>query len=182
MYRTQGVLLTDDDVYYYPDDLEFVFQIWRRYGQKSLTGGLPRCIDINDEGEWHYNSCAKNDNPEQVYAMIITNLAFSHISFLDYYSSNDITMSRIRAHVDNHTNCEDIAMNYMTSMLTGEPPLLVRGHQDYYNANPRGGISSKSGHLRVRSDCLNQFAEWFGCQPLIDQEMRIDRGVAPRRV
>ena len=31
-YRTKAILLHDDDVYYHPDDLEFVFQVWRQFG------------------------------------------------------------------------------------------------------------------------------------------------------
>ncbi|KAF3356237.1 hypothetical protein VdG1_06331 [Verticillium dahliae VDG1] len=129
-FATQAVLLSDDDVYYHPRDLD----------------------------------------------MIITNLAFVHVAFLEYYSSDDPTMAMIREHVDDNLNCEDIAMNYVTQMLTREPPLLVRGHQAFFNAEPAQGISKAPGHFAARSLCINKFAEAFGCMALLEETVRIEIG------
>ncbi|RBR09923.1 uncharacterized protein FIESC28_09669 [Fusarium coffeatum] len=88
--ETQAVLLTDDDVYYRPKDLEFVFQSWRKFGRYRLTGALARCADVDAKGTYNYNFCSGKQRDS--YSMILTNLCFSHMSFLDYYWSNDRTM------------------------------------------------------------------------------------------
>ncbi|CAM1509748.1 Fc.00g000830.m01.CDS01 [Cosmosporella sp. VM-42] len=175
-YRTKAILLSDDDVYYHPKDLEFVFQSWRKFGQNRLTGALARCSSISPKGGWEYTFCSNNE-AEDVYSMILTNLAFAPISFLDFYSSDDPAMIQVRNYVDKHFNCEDIGLNYMASMITRSGPLLVQGHETYFNSVPSKGISTKPGHLKARSRCLNDFAEIFRCMPLVNETAHIQRGV-----
>lgn len=175
-YRTKAILLSDDDVYYHPSDLEFAFQSWRKFGQNRLAGALARCHTIGETGAWEYGFCSK-DEKEDTYSMILTNLAFAPITFLDFYSSNQTQMIKIRNYVDEHFNCEDIALNYMASMITLEGPLLVKGREDYVNYVPVKGISTKPGHLEARNKCLNDFAEIFTCMPLVNETAHIERGV-----
>ncbi|KZZ98632.1 EXTL2, alpha-1,4-N-acetylhexosaminyltransferase [Moelleriella libera RCEF 2490] len=109
--------------------------------------------------------------------MILAGLAFAHISFLDYYSSQNPIPVKMRAYVDEHFNCEDLAVNYMASLLTGEGPLLVNGRDPHVSFVPSVGISTRPGHLEARSRCLNDFVEMLGCMPLIDETARIELGV-----
>lgn len=173
-YETQGILLSDDDVYYRPHDLEFVFQTWRKFGQERMTGALSRCAKLARDGTWRYDFCALTGR--EAYSLVLTNLAFTHIGFLDYYHSDDPTITKIRASVDEKFNCEDIALNFVSSILTGAGPLLVRGQDQYVNVNPSVGISQAKGHEDMRSRCLNEFADAFGCMPLRDEEARIEWG------
>ncbi|KAF7545741.1 hypothetical protein G7Z17_g8936 [Cylindrodendrum hubeiense] len=175
-YKTQAILLSDDDVYYHPKDLEFVFQSWRKFGQHRLVGALARCATVDAYGNWAYTFCSSKVE-EDIYDMILTNLCFSHISFLDYYSSNTTTMNAIRDYVDEGFNCEDIALNYVQSLLTGDGPLLVQGREKYVNFVPSKGISTKKGHMAARSRCLNDFAKMFQCMPLVDETAHIQKGV-----
>ncbi|KAM0425211.1 hypothetical protein ACHAPT_009528 [Fusarium lateritium] len=175
-YKTQAILLSDDDVYYRPSDLEFVFQTWRKFGRNRLTGAIARCSPMDTYGSREYTFCT-NRKGEDGYSMVLAGLAFSHMSFLDYYWSNDTAMNQIRDHVDTGFNCEDIALNYVHSMLTGEGPLLVSGHERYVNFVPREGISRKTGHMDARSACLNDFSKVLGCYPLVEETAYIQRGV-----
>ncbi|KAK5991716.1 Exostosin-3-like protein [Cladobotryum mycophilum] len=175
-YRTKAILLSDDDVFYRPEDLEFVFHMWRKFGKDRLTGALGRCASLTRNGEWNYNFCSQREH-EDVYALILTNLAFTHISFLDYYFSDDPAVTKIRDYVDKTFNCEDIALNFVASMLTGSGPLLVRGRHQYVNLDPAGGISRQSGHMEARSKCLNVFADAFQCMPLMNETGRIEHGL-----
>jgi hypothetical protein len=174
-YKTKAILLTDDDVYYEPDDLEFVFQSWRKFGQYRLVGALPRCSEMHG-GEWKYEFCTSKE-VQRHYSMILTNLCFSHIAFLDYYSSDAPEAVKIRDYIDEHFNCEDIALNYLASSLTGWGPLEANGFNKYHNMNPSEGISRKPGHLEARSQCLNDFVDIFGCQPLVEETSHIVRGL-----
>lgn len=175
-YRTQAILLSDDDVFYRPEDLEFVFQTWRKFGRTRLTGALARCASLTHNGEWDYNFCTRREH-ENVYSLILTNLAFTHISLLDYYFSDDVAVTKIRKYVDEKFNCEDIALNFVASALTQSGPLLVRGRNQYVNLDPAGGISRKPGHMEARSKCLNVFANAFDCMPLVNETARIEHGV-----
>ncbi|OTA05918.1 a-N-acetylhexosaminyltransferase [Trichoderma parareesei] len=175
-YRTQAILLSDDDVYYRPDDLEFVFQMWRKFGKDRMTGALARCATALPSGAWDYNFCSQKAH-QDVYSMVLTNLAFTHIAFLDYYFSDDPAVTKIREYVDEAFNCEDIGLNFVMSMLTGSGPLLVRGSSQYINLDPSGGISRQTGHMQARSKCLNVFAEAFQCMPLVNETGRIEHGV-----
>jgi len=111
------------------------------------------------------------------YSMILTNLCFSHIAFLDYYSSDAPESVKIREYIDEHFNCEDIALNYLVSSLTGWGPLEATGFEVYHNQSPKQGISTKPGHLEARSQCLNDFVDIFGCMPLVDETSHIVRGM-----
>ncbi|RFU75874.1 glycosyltransferase family 64 [Trichoderma arundinaceum] len=175
-YRTKAILLSDDDVFYRPEDLEFVFQMWRKFGKDRMTGALARCVSALPSGDWDYNFCSQKEH-QDVYSIVLTNLAFTHIAFLDYYFSDDPVATKIRKYVDDAFNCEDIGLNFVASMLTGSGPLLVRGRHQYVNLDPAGGISRKPGHMEARSKCLNVFAEAFQCMPLVNETGRIEHGV-----
>ncbi|KAH8798631.1 exostosin 2 [Xylogone sp. PMI_703] len=165
-YHTRGILLSDDDVYYKPLDLEFVFQTWRKFGRRRLTGALSRCSTLDTKtGGYNYDFCEK----QKQYSMILTNLAFIDIAFMDYYSGDmDPRMTTLRTYVDNAFNCEDIVMNFVTPALTCEGPLLVKGKDHYVNYEPSGGISRRLGHLEDWSKCVNDFIQIFDGMPLIN--------------
>jgi len=173
-YTTKAILQHDDDVWYEPADLEFVFQAWRQMGQYRVTGALPRCVSRNKEKKLQYHQCSAGND---WYALVLTNLAFVHISLMDYYSSDEIIPTLIREHVDEVFNCEDIAMNYIASMLTCNGPLHVMGKDHYKNQDPKGGISTSGTHMSRRHNCLNRFEEIIGFLPLVHQMGSIQRGV-----
>ncbi|KAM0744517.1 hypothetical protein ACQRIT_001006 [Beauveria bassiana] len=173
-YKTQAILLSDDDVHYHPSDVEFAFQAWREFGRHRMTGALARCAEPIEDGKLRYSLCAED---QDAYAMVLTNLAFAHISFLDYYWSDEADMTKMRKYVDRHMNCEDIAMNHVTSLLTGQGPLQVAGRKRYVNMEPASGISRKPGHIGARSQCLDDFADIFKCKALINETGHIQRSV-----
>ncbi|KAK0702142.1 glycosyl transferase family 64 domain-containing protein [Lasiosphaeris hirsuta] len=173
-YRTQAILQHDDDVWYEPADLEFVFRTWRQLGRYRVTGALPRCYSRNDKGVLSYGQCREG---QDWYALVLTNLAFVHISLMDYYSSDEPIPTLIREHVDEVFNCEDLAINYIASMLTCNGPLHVMGKEHYYNQDPKGGISTSGGHMSRRHACLNYFEQVIGFFPLVHSMGSIQRGV-----
>ncbi|KAM0666664.1 hypothetical protein ACQRIU_004519 [Beauveria bassiana] len=152
-YRTRAILLSDDDVFYRPADLTFVFDMWRRFGRARVTGALARCARVDAAGHWEYSQC----HPGGKYALVLTNLAFVDVSVLDAYNSDFDPVQEMRRYVDESRNCEDIALNFVAAARPTTPdsratsvsgPLLVRG----------------SGHA-------------FGCMPLVDEVARIEFGV-----
>ncbi|KAI1073275.1 hypothetical protein LB507_010886 [Fusarium sp. FIESC RH6] len=176
LYRTQGILLSDDDWNYNTTgDLEYAFQEWRRAGMHRLTGAFGRCWTMNEVTETPmYNFNCKGQHS---YSMILTGLAFTHISYLEYYHSEDDIMTDVRKLVDDSFNCEDIALNFVASMLTCEGPLLVLGKDKLDHQNARSGISSKPGHIGRRSACMKKFVDMFGYMPLHEVQGYLRRGV-----
>jgi len=96
---------------------------------------------------------------------------------MDYYSSGDQIPTLMRAHVDENFNCEDIAMNYIASMLTCTGPLHVQGKEHFKNQDPKKGISKGGGHFAKRRRCMNYFEEVVGFFPLVKQMGSIHRGM-----
>ncbi|KAF5026711.1 hypothetical protein F66182_1200 [Fusarium sp. NRRL 66182] len=173
-YATQGVLLSDDDWNYNTTDLEFVFQHWRRHGMHRLTGAFARCYYYDKNGDPVYDLC---NNKAPKYQMVLTGLTFTHMSFLEYYHSEDPLMRSVRDYIDDKFNCEDIALNYVQSMLTCEGPLQVFGLVKLDHQAAKHGISSKPGHMGRRSRCLKDFKDMFGYMPLHDVDTYLRRGV-----
>lgn len=173
--KTKAVLLGDDDTFYQKEDMEFAFQTWRETGKNRLVGGWPRAGRKGDDGRMHYHISQKSMD----YNMILTGLSFVHVAFLDYYSSSDALMTRIRQYVDEHFNCEDIALNYLTQHITGCPPLWVKGRsgvQQTEKPKDMPTIGTSKGHLERRTQCLNDFDKFFGRNPLKMQAGFMVRG------
>ncbi|KAF5981683.1 Exostosin-2 [Fusarium coicis] len=121
-YMTQGILLSDDDWNFNHTDIDWVFQQWRRSGMNRLTGPFARCWYNNEHDEAMYSLCSGRP---MKYHMALTGLAFTHLSFLEYYWSNDSLMENLRKYVDSKFNCEDIALNYVASLTTKLPRMVL---------------------------------------------------------
>ncbi|RSL70896.1 hypothetical protein CEP53_001729 [Fusarium sp. AF-6] len=170
--RTQGILLSDDDCHYEPDDMGFIFNYWKEHAMDRIVGAFPRSYTIGEDGQYKYSFARGWDR----YSMILTGLAFAHISYLDYYSSDDPLMIDIRDMIDEKFNCEDIALNYMVSMLTCKPPIQVVGLIHPINAGGKHGISTKKGHIGKRHSCVDGFANMMGYMPLKNETFYVHRG------
>jgi glucuronyl/N-acetylglucosaminyl transferase EXT2/alpha-1,4-N-acetylglucosaminyltransferase EXTL3 len=100
------------------------------------------------------------------YNLVLSGLAFTHMSFLEYYHSDDQLIENLRSYVDRFSNCEDIALNFVASMLTCEGPLLVLGRDALIRQPDERGISKTPGHISKRNHCLREFTNWFTYRPL----------------
>ncbi|KAF5611646.1 Exostosin-2 [Fusarium subglutinans] len=113
-YMTQGILLCNDDWNFNHTDIDWAFHQWRRSGMSRLTGPFAGCWYNNEHDEAMYSLCSERPNK---YHMALTALAFTHLSFLEYYWSNDSLMESLREYVDSKSNCEDIALNYVARQV-----------------------------------------------------------------
>jgi len=134
------------------------------------------------------------------FNIILTKASFIHSKYLELYTNDHYFPKEIKDYVDRHKNCEDIAMsmlvanytkhydssfskrtttstpNTMSAIVTA-PPIYVEGHIS--DLGLFGGISSGTGHMATRSDCLTQLSEIFRSKgwesPLDDQFDLTDR-------
>ena len=99
------------------------------------------------------------------------------LPWLQYYSylyTNSMP-GNIKAWVDEHMNCEDIAMNFLIANVTGKPPIKVAPRQKFKCPECQNyGLSADLVHMVERSECVNKFAEIYGCMPLKTIEFRAD--------
>jgi glucuronyl/N-acetylglucosaminyl transferase EXT2 len=82
----------------------------------------------------------------------------------------------IRDYVNSHTNCEDLAMNFLIANMTGKGPVKVGPRKKFRcpKCSNVDMLSADAGHLMERSQCINYFVSVFGFMPLIHAEYRAD--------
>ena len=98
---------------------------------------------------------------------------FLHRDYLTLYTA--ALPRQIYDHVNEHFECEDIAMSYFVSVLTGGRPQLMT---DLWVAQGStielfsygSGISLKEKHLSLRNVCGNDFAEYLGLKEVADDD------------
>ena len=165
---TDALFMVDDDLKVSCESLQLGFFAWRSF-QNSLVGYYPRLG----------SSAVRKDNsamdtmtyhnwPEvffhQRFNLILTKASFLHKKYLELYSSS-LHPSEIKDYVDARMNCEDIAMgmlvaNHTRSMYgTPSPPIYVEG--TVHDAGLFGGISTGSGHMGKRSECLTDLTRIY---------------------
>lgn len=156
---TGAVFMVDDDIRVRCKSLQTAFTAWQAFPD-SMVGFYPRLASSatgsSAVGDYVYH-CWPIVYWRQRMNMILTKACFLHARFLHLYSN--VQPAAIRDHVDEHFNCEDVAMSMLVANVTryenSRParPLYVEG-----SVRDRGlfnGISSGSGHMDERSECLN---------------------------
>lgn len=108
--------------------------------------------------------------------------------------------SNIKEWVDDHMNCEDIAMNFLVSNTTRKAPIKVIIWYLFYSLSIKKKnqlliyikqitpkkkfkcpqctntemLSADQGHMAIRTSCINRFADVYGIMPLKAVEYRVD--------
>ena len=82
----------------------------------------------------------------------------------------------IKAWVDEHMNCEDLAMNFLISNVTAKAPIKVAPRQKFKcpECQALNMLSASLTHMVERSECITKFAEIYGMMPLKTVEFRAD--------
>ncbi len=82
----------------------------------------------------------------------------------------------IKTWVDDHMNCEDIAMNFLITNYTGKPPIKVTPRKKFkcpQCANTEM-ISADVRYMEERSECIGVFEDEYGMMPLKPVAFRAD--------
>ena len=97
------------------------------------------------------------------------------VQYYSYLYTNSLP-GNIKTWVDDMMNCEDIAMNFLITNLTGKPPIKVAPRQKFKcpECQNLAMLSADLTHMVERSECVNKFAEVFGSMPLKTVEFRAD--------
>ncbi|KAL5009577.1 hypothetical protein ScPMuIL_011882 [Solemya velum] len=167
--ETECILALDDDIVMLTaDELEFGFEVWREFPDRLV--GFPSRVHLwdNETQKWRYESEWTNS-----ISMVLTGAAFYHkyFSYLYTYSMP----GNIKAWVDDHMNCEDIAMNFLVANITGKAPIKVTPRKKFKCPScVNVEISADLTHMVERSECINTFASIYQSTPVKSVEFRAD--------
>lgn len=168
--ETEAILHIDDDIVMLtPDEVEFAFEVWREFPDRIV--GFPSRTHIWDNitMSWKYESEWTNE-----ISMVLTGAAFLH-KYWSYLYTRDLPLV-VKDWVDDHMNCEDIAMNFLVANLTNNPPIKVTPRKKFKcpECTTNEMLSADLGHMVERSQCVDRFAKAFGRMPLQSIEFRAD--------
>eukprot|EP00956_Cyclotella_meneghiniana_P034826 scaffold108454_cov37-Cyclotella_meneghiniana.AAC.3 len=152
---TLGILSLDDDVLRPCEALDAAFVRWTRHPDRI----------VGFDARMHYNDTDSiSSSGEMQYSIVLpSKSAFLHRDYLHLYIT--ALPRSIYQYVEENFQCEDIAMSYMVSSLTGgKPPLManywaVKSMTEIYS---KDGISGAKSHLDERHGCVTDFAELLG--------------------
>ncbi|XP_055602895.1 exostosin-2 [Uranotaenia lowii] len=168
--ETEAILTIDDDIVMLTsDELDFGYEVWREFPDRIV--GFPSRTHVwdNATNRWRYESEWTNH-----ISMVLTGAAFHH-KYFSYMYTNAMP-GKIKEWVDEHMNCEDIAMNFLVANVTNKPPIKVTPRKKFKcpECTNNEMLSADLNHMMERSACINRFAEIYGTMPLKSVEFRAD--------
>ena len=179
--QSDAIFMVDDDVRVDCSSLLHGFRAWQS-SPNSMVGYYPRLASSPLFSGASSNSAAGSKRLVYhtfpvvflrcLFNMILTKACFLHSKYLDLYSG-DVHPQEIRNYIDEHKNCEDVAMSLLVANATRNTdatPIYVEG--SVTDTGLFGGISTGTGHMRTRSDCLDDitriYSEHGWDMPLVD--------------
>lgn len=173
--ETDAILSMDDDAHLRHDEIVFGFRVWREARDRIV--GFPGRFHAWDtvHNSWLYNS-----NYSCELSMVLTGAAFFHKYYAYMYTS--FMPQIIRNVVDEFTNCEDIAMNFLISHMTRKPPIKVTSRWTFSCPGCPVALSESDSHFEERHKCINIFTEVFGYNPLLNTQFRADSVLFKTRI
>ncbi|XP_058444548.1 exostosin-2 [Malaya genurostris] len=168
--ETEAILTIDDDIVMLTaDELDFGYEVWREFPDRIV--GFPSRTHVwdNTTNRWRYESEWTNQ-----ISMVLTGAAFHH-KYWSYMYTNAMP-GNIKEWVDEHMNCEDIAMNFLVANVTNKPPIKVAPRKKFKcpECTNNEMLSADLNHMMERSACINRFADIYGTMPLKTVEFRAD--------
>lgn len=173
--ETEAVLSVDDDAHLRHDEIIFGFRVWREHRHR-LVGFPGRFHAWNKvHTAWNYNS-----NYSCELSMVLTGAAFYHKYYA--YAYSQLMPQAIREKVDQYMNCEDLAMNFLISHMTRQPPVKVTSRWTFRCPGCPVSLSEDESHFQERHECINYFVKVYGYNPLLYTQYRADSVLFKTRI
>lgn len=185
----EAVFMVDDDVRVDCESMWDGFEAWRHH-PSALVGYYPRLASPKLHPNIFFTSKTRmvyHTWPivysRQKFNIILTKASFFHKKYLDLYHNDKENPKEVLDYVDEHKNCEDIAMAFLVArharqgiQTTVRPqssfpfycvdcPIYIHGKikdQGLFNGiSTSGGSLAPSGHMEKRSMCLDDLTEIY---------------------
>eukprot|EP00540_Astrosyne_radiata_P022887 CAMPEP_0116833666 /NCGR_PEP_ID=MMETSP0418-20121206/6563_1 /TAXON_ID=1158023 /ORGANISM="Astrosyne radiata, Strain 13vi08-1A" /LENGTH=246 /DNA_ID=CAMNT_0004463141 /DNA_START=31 /DNA_END=771 /DNA_ORIENTATION=+ len=153
-----GILSMDDDVLRPCEAIDSGFFKWTE-NPSRMVGFDARSYEVKEEGHWSYAYMSVTEKANR-YSLTLPRYCFIHRDYLNWYFTD--MPKPILEKVESIFNCEDIAMSFFVSSLTGgQPPLLadfwaIKSMLKLYSPKR---ISGQKQHKSLRDDCVDSFAD-----------------------
>jgi glucuronyl/N-acetylglucosaminyl transferase EXT1 len=164
--------MLDEDTLLIQDEIEFAFSVWLKHPDRIIGFPARNHYWDTEKSRWGYTSKWTND-----YSMILTAAAFIHRFYCHLYMT--YLQTAIRNLVDQTSNCDDIAMNFLVSHVTKKSPIKVTQKKQYWEMNSQDSSQRMArwmnpAHFSQRQTCISMFTNVFGYMPLIRSQFRYD--------
>uniref|UniRef100_A0A8R1XM52 Exostosin GT47 domain-containing protein n=1 Tax=Onchocerca volvulus TaxID=6282 RepID=A0A8R1XM52_ONCVO len=167
---TDAVFSFDEDIVTMNvEEIEFGYQTWRENPDR-LVGFLPRFAVFNESTKlYEYHTDWANS-----MNISLLGAAFYHKYYGMLY--HELLPPKMIEYIERNKNCEDIAMNFLISSITGKNPLKVSPRETFICLKcANNNISAwDARRLLQRSACVNLFISYFGYNPLVRSVSRHD--------
>jgi Glycosyl transferase family 64 domain len=166
--KSDAIFMVDDDVRVSCPTLLMGFQAWTAFPE-AMVGYYPRLASprrhaSGGDGKYVYHGWPTVFFRSS-FNFVLTKASFLHKQYLAIYSHKNEHPQEILDYVDTHKNCEDVAMSLLVANYTraknGKPayPIYVEGSVS--DKGLFGGISTGSGHMATRSECLSDLSKVY---------------------
>jgi hypothetical protein len=166
--KSDAIFMVDDDVRVSCPTLLMGFQAWTAFPE-AMVGYYPRLASLpryasGRDGEYVYHGWPAVFFQSSIN-FILTKASFLHKQYLSIYTDKTAHPQEILNYVDEHKNCEDVAMSLLVANYTraknDKPayPIYVEG--SVIDKGLFGGISTGSGHMVTRSECLTDLSKVY---------------------
>uniref|UniRef100_A0A915PJB3 Exostosin GT47 domain-containing protein n=1 Tax=Setaria digitata TaxID=48799 RepID=A0A915PJB3_9BILA len=167
---TEAVFSLDEDITALNvDEIEFGYQTWLENPDR-LVGFLPRTAAFNESTKlYEYHTEWTNS-----MNIVLVGASFYHKYYGMLY--HELLPQEMIEYVEKNKNCEDIAMNFLISSVTGKSPLKISPRKKFVCPKCDSSDISKwdTSRLLQRSACINIFISFFGYNPLVTSVSRYD--------
>jgi glycogenin glucosyltransferase len=158
LVRTTHCVQLDDDIMFDISDFDFLVETAVTHHSEQLVGVYARYAERLPDNSYHYHTStfeerAPSGHLQRPYNVMLTKLLVLPTKYLFAYTC--LLPPQIHFYIDEHMNCEDIAMNILVQGMTGRPPVHVDAViQDFGTDVGVQGISTHTNHLDMRSMCV----------------------------
>lgn len=172
--KSDALFMVDDDVIIDCASTKESFNAWRHH-PNALVGFFPRLASPPRDPKNQYSTIYHTwpyVYMKHRFNIILTKASFLHKKYLDMYFDDQHNPKEVLDYVDEHFNCEDIAMAFLVARMTNSAlkdskthgycrdcPVFTNG--SITDKGLRKGISTSggkwnlSGHMEKRSQCMS---------------------------
>ena len=166
LVSTAAVLYLDEDVSITTDEVNFAFQVWRKF-QNRIVGFSARTHYWDEKKRlWAFSSKLSNE-----YSLVTTDAAFLHRKYAKLFIEN-LSVSLTTA-IQSFPDCEHILMNFLVAHITKHPPIKVTQRR-LTRDDSQLNFSVKAEQFSRKQTCINIFYSGFGYMPLLKSSLRLD--------